>query len=106
MLSEQIFQAKEVQPEIFLRSICLMTFPHPWRIEASEQKEIKPLLHLHKLKPVLPRQIQHLASHKLSPGRKKFLPEKVHNELDFSRKAPQVPQKCSMRKINKKLLTP
>jgi hypothetical protein len=30
----------------------------------------------------------------------------VHNELGFSGKAPQVPQKHSKQQINKKLLTP
>ena len=93
MLFEQIFQTTEVQPEFFLRSICLMTSPYPLRKKASEQKGIKPLLLLHKLKPELLLQIQHLASHKLRPGKKKFLPEKVHNEMGFSGKALQEPQK-------------
>ena len=59
MIFEKIFQATEDKPKYFLWSIFLKACLCPLRIKALEQKGIKPLLRLHKLKPELLQQIQH-----------------------------------------------
>ena len=51
MKFEKIFQATEDKPKFSLWLIFLKTCLCLLRIKALEQKEIKPLLHLHKLKP-------------------------------------------------------